>query len=138
MSEPISEVPLDESKVAIMAERRIAKLVQAAVCFFGAAVLLSAPSARAITYDVSLDWTLYGDLNQNTIPVIGSMACGPTSVTNSFVYMQNSYPGVYAHDLVPDLHLTPDIYENDELVSVAEILAGSDYMNMNECVFRGS
>ena len=114
-----------------MAGKRITKLAQAAVCFLGAAILLPIPSAQAITYDVSLDWALYGDLNQNTIPVIGSMACGPTSVTNSFVYMQNSYPEIYQHDLVPDLHLTPDTYENDELVSVAEILAGSDYMNMN-------
>jgi hypothetical protein len=73
-----------------MAEKRITKLVQVALSFFGAAILLFAPVAHAITYDVSLDWTLYGDLNQRTIPDIGDMACGPTSAVNSFVYLQNS------------------------------------------------
>jgi hypothetical protein len=112
-----------------MAGRRITKRVQASVCFFGAAILLFAPGAQAITYDVSLDWTLYGDLNQNTIPVIGSMACGPTSVVNSFVYLQNSYPEIYGDSLVPDLHGTPGIYENEELVAVAEVLVSSSYMD---------
>jgi hypothetical protein len=113
----------------MMAGKRITKLVQAAVCFLGAAILLSAASARAITYDVSLDWTLYGDLNQRTIPDSGDYACGPTSVVNSFVYLQSSYPEIYAHSLVPDLYGTPDIYESDEMIAVAEILIGSDYMD---------
>lgn len=98
------------------------------LCSFGAAISLSALSAQAVTYDIQKDWTLYGDLNQNSIPGIGSMACGPTAAVNSFVYLQNSYPGIYGNYLVPDLNSTPDIYENDELVTVAEILA-YDYMS---------
>jgi MYXO-CTERM domain-containing protein len=125
-----SVAALHDGKESVMEERRTTKLLQNAVCFLGAAVLLSTPIAQAITYDVSLDWTLYGDLNQNTIPVIGGVACGPTSAVNSFVYLQNSYPEVYGHSLVPDLNGTPNIYENGELVAVAEILAGSSYMNL--------
>jgi hypothetical protein len=112
-----------------MAGRRISKLVQASVCFCGMAILLFAPGARAITYDVSLDPALYGYLNQRIIPDIGDSSCGPTSVVNSFVYLQNSYPEVYGHSLVPDLNGTPNIYENDELIDVAEILISSSYMN---------
>ena len=106
----------------------MAKLILYVLCICGAAISLSVLSAQAITYDIQKDWTLYGDLNQNTIPGIGSMACGPTAAVNSFVYLQNSYPDIYDHDLVPDLHSTPDVYENDELVTVAEILA-YDYMH---------
>jgi hypothetical protein len=112
-----------------MAGRRITKLVQSAFCILGAAILLSAPGAQGITYDVSLDPTLYGYLNQRIIPDIGDSSCGPTSAVNSFVYLQNSFPEIYRHALVPDLNGTPDIYENDELIAVAEILISSSYMN---------
>ena len=112
-----------------MAGRGIARFLRTAYCFFAAAALLSASSARPITYDVGSDWNLYGDLNQNSIPVIGSLACGPTAALNSFVYLQNSHPGIYGHSLVPDLHGTLEFYENDELVTVAEILGSPSYMN---------
>ena len=46
-------------------------------------------NVQAISYDIEKDWWLYGDLNQNTIPGIGPMACGPTAAVNSFVYLQN-------------------------------------------------
>jgi hypothetical protein len=45
------------------------------------------------------------------------------------VYLQKSYPEVFGHFLVPDLNGTPDVYENDEMIDVAEILISSSYMD---------
>ena len=127
-SNAFSKVPLRYCKKLIAVRRKPAKLILYVFCLLGAAISFSVLTAQAITYDIQKDWTLYGDLNQNSIPGIGSMACGPTAAVNSFVYLQNSYPDIYDHYLVPDLHSTPDLYENDELVTVAEILA-YDYMH---------
>ena len=91
---------------------------------------LTSSNAQAIVYDIEKDWTLYGDLNQNLIPGIGSMACGPTAAVNSFVYLENQYPGIYDHNLVPDLNADGVYHDTDDMIAVAQTLAESGYMNM--------
>jgi len=66
---------------------------------------------------------LYGNLDQHNVPDIGDVACGPTSVVNSFVYLEQAYPWHYDRTLVPDADGGND-YDLGELISVAETLAG--------------
>ena len=56
------------------------------------------------------------------------MACGPTSAVNSLIYLQNVYSSVYTTRLVPDSN-SNGVIDNDEMVAVAQVLAGSSYMN---------
>ena len=89
-------------------------------------VIFWAFSAQAITWSVSNDPSLYGYLDQNTIPTIGSVACGPTSAVNSFVFLQDAYPSVYTTSLVP---ASSGVITNADMVAVAQILASATYMN---------
>jgi hypothetical protein len=91
---------------------------------------LTSSNAQALLYEIEKDWTLYGSLNQNTIPDIGSMACGPTAAVNSFVYLQNKYPNIYDKKLVPDTNGN-NIIDQAEMISVAQTLSGANYMNMD-------
>lgn len=64
----------------------------------GACLLLLSSTALAST--MAIDQALYGHLDQGLVPGCTSEAglnnaCGPTSVVNSFVYLQNRYPGIY-------------------------------------------
>ncbi|NWH03520.1 PEP-CTERM sorting domain-containing protein [Desulfobacter latus] len=93
-------------------------------------IFLSAFNVLATTWDIEKDKTLYGTLSQYSTTVNPDMACGPTAAVNSFVYLQNKYSDIYDHLLVPDLNNTPDIYETEEMIAVADILADSDYMNL--------
>lgn len=90
-------------------------------------------TAQAALYSVQLDQSLYGNLNQNDLPGIGSMACGPCSVTNSLVYLENRYPDVYDNKLVPvqanDLNGDGLVTRYDDMMAVATKLAGVQYMN---------
>ena len=86
---------------------------------------------QATTWTVEKDRTLYGDLNQNLIPGIGSMACGPTAAVNSFVYLENQYSDIYGHNLIPDSNGDGIYHDTNDLITVAQILAGSNYMNMD-------
>jgi len=60
------------------------------------------------------------NLSQNNIPGWGNVSCGPTAAVNSFVYLQNKYPGIYDQKLVP-----PGV----GMVGVAQTLGGAGYMN---------
>jgi hypothetical protein len=83
---------------------------------------MSGPAGATVyEYDIDKDptGTLYGNLKQGDIPEWGNVACGPTAAVNSFVYLQNKYPGVYDTSLVP----------GGDMVGVAQILGGAGYMN---------
>ncbi len=87
--------------------------------------------ALAAEYNVQKPLNLYGNLNQNNIlvpPGLGASACGPTAVTNSYVYLEQQYPATYGRSLVPDT-IFNGLYDNAELVAVATALAGPGYMN---------
>lgn len=81
------------------------------------------------TYDIQKDTALYGNLNQNHIPIWGGVACGPTAAVNSFVYLQNAYPGFYDSYLIGDAdgNGNPNTYQ--DLIAVAQTLGGAAYMN---------
>lgn len=78
---------------------------------------------------------LYGHLNQRgvadpagQINGFGMWACGPTSVVNSFGYLENRFPNYYNRLLVPDVDGLPGIGWRD-LENVARQLASPNYMN---------
>jgi len=85
-------------------------------------------SAQATQFTFSLNSGQYGNLDQNHIPTIGSMACGPTSAINSFVFLQNAYPAVYDKSLVPDTNGN-GVIDEAEMIAAAQVLAGSTYMD---------
>lgn len=95
---------------------------------FSFLMLSWAVSAQATTWSASNDPSLYGYLNQYTIPTIGPMACGPASAVNSFVFLQNTYSSVYGTNLVPDSN-SNGVIDNADMVAVAQILAGPTYMD---------
>ena len=90
----------------------------------GAALIL-AMSGPAESCDadrvIQKELSLYGDLNQHEILGWGNVACGPTAAVNSFVYLQNKYPGVYDDKLVPA--------GAGAMLGVAQTLGGPGYMN---------
>jgi len=100
----------------------------------GLVALLASPAA-ALVYLIDKDpnHVLYGNLNQNDIPGIGGVACGPTAAVNSFVYLQRKYPAVYGNLLVPPqgndyvLPVGADFY--DDMIAVALTLADPLHMN---------
>jgi len=109
------------------------KVLLTLFCFCSAVILLSAFKAQANNfnvYNVYHDWTLYGNLNQNDIPGVGNIACGPTAAVNSFVYLENMYPKVYDHKLIPDFNNNNIYHDTPDLVAVAQTLASPAYMNM--------
>jgi autotransporter-associated beta strand protein len=81
--------------------------------------------ASAVNYSVFQDASLYGHLWQLDIPdpAFNIHACGPVSAVNSYVYLQNVYPTIYGHKLVPDTSYSG-------LISLAMKLGDSttDYM----------
>ena len=98
-------------------------------------MFLWAANVQAQTiYEWWKDTTLYGNLDQHDVPVIGPQACGPTSAVNSFVYLQNAYPGIYGNSLVPAVGTTDvnadgatDFY--DAMIETATVLGSAGYMN---------
>ncbi|MHC4693303.1 MAG: PEP-CTERM sorting domain-containing protein [Planctomycetota bacterium] len=98
-----------------------------------AIVLLFQSHASAALYDIAIT-TNYGNLNQNDIPNGGQYMCGPTAVVNSLAYLQNQYPGVYSSgSLIPsqfnDLDGSGIVDVYDDMIAVAQTLAGPGYMN---------
>ena len=94
-------------------------------------LVLGLGGAQAAVYDIQKPLNLYGNLNQNNIlvpPGLGASACGPTAVTNSYVYLEQQYPNIYGRSLVPDTIIN-GLYDNAELVAVATTLASPAYMN---------
>lgn len=97
-----------------------------AILCFGHSMLL-APASAAMR-SASIDAALYGDLDQANVPGLAGCACGPTSVVNSMVYLQNERPDIYDKMLVP--------YADDltgptqaEQAAVATTLSGAGYMD---------
>ena len=107
-------------------------------CRFGrcaslAAALLLPAVARAALYDVYLPLESYGWLSQQDVPEFGMWACGPTAVTNSMVYLQNEYSGVYGSNLVPpqteDLDGDGSVDFYDDMIATVTTLGSPDYMD---------
>ncbi|MBD3236565.1 MAG: PEP-CTERM sorting domain-containing protein [Candidatus Eisenbacteria bacterium] len=111
----------------MMSTRIIAAL--AVVCLLG----LALPQSQATIWEISKDWTLYGNLDQDDIPGIGAVACGPTAAVNSFVYLENAYPWIYDNSLTPvqfnNHDGDEDIDAYDDMIDAALTLAGPNYMN---------
>jgi len=101
------------------------------IVLLAGALLLSAPAAsRATLYSIDKDpnRVLYGNLDQDDIPGIGANACGPAAAVNSFVYLENRYPGYFDRSLIPDTNQNGQ-RDYNELVAVGSTLAGAGYMN---------
>jgi hypothetical protein len=103
------------------------------VRFLSAVVLLLGVSLPAWgdTYNASNDHTMYGNLSQldPSIPAaIQNVACVPTATANSFVYLENRYPGVYGRSLVPDSDGDGQ-HDVAETGGAASTMAGALYMN---------
>ena len=94
-----------------------------------AAMLCAQQPGEATVYEIEKDHWLYGNLDQDDIPGIGACACGPTAAVNSFVYLENAYPCPYNSWLIPDTNPANGIRDYQELIDVATILAGVNYMN---------
>jgi hypothetical protein len=93
-------------------------LLVLSIWVLGNCLLAPTDAEATIRWNVSKDESLYGHLNQNNVPGWGSYACGPTSVVNSFVYLQNAYEAIYDNKLVP----------GGDLISVVETLGLDAYM----------
>jgi len=94
-----------------------------------AAFALVTPAKGAL-YDIQRELGFYSYLNQNTLPpALAPYACGPVAVVNSYSYLENKYPGVYGHNLIPDAN--GDLVYQDlfDLQQVAITLAAPAYMN---------
>ncbi|MHC4640490.1 MAG: PEP-CTERM sorting domain-containing protein [Planctomycetota bacterium] len=96
-------------------------------------VCLFHSDAPAALYDIVITAN-YGNLNQNHILNGGQYMCGPTAVVNSLAYLQNQYPGVYSSSsLIPsqtqDLDGSSIVDFYDDMIAVAQTLAGPSYMN---------
>lgn len=74
---------------------------------------------HATTVTATADATKFGHLDQaaTSCPTMG---CGPTAAVNSFVYLQNMYPGVFTTPLVPQAGAT---MTQEDMVAVANDLA---------------
>jgi len=88
-----------------------------------ALLLLAAVSAKAALVDVSIDDKLFGRLDQHDIEKCPNSSCGPAAAVNSFVFLQNMYPGSYGTNLVGD----PNEYLN--LVNTGTTLLDPKFMN---------
>ncbi len=94
------------------------------VACFAALLVIAAVSAilpgplEAIPIDVSLDPKKFGTLDQakTNCP---NLNCGPAAAVNSFVYLQNMFPGTYKVPLVPA----------GKEIDVANALNGKNFMN---------
>lgn len=104
-----------------------------AVLAIGCLVGIAVPGAQADVWEISKDWALYGNLNQNHIPGIGGVACGPAAAINSFVYLENAYPWIYTNSLTPvqgiDYRPPVGVDPYDDMIAAAVVLGGANYMN---------
>ena len=105
------------------------------------AVLLSCgivQTARAqapAVYNVTESQSLYGHLDQHlTWPNLGAQwsnnMCGATAFVNSFVYLQNEYPSIYGHALVPGNDYVDGQPSQADLIATADLLASPTYINL--------
>jgi hypothetical protein len=71
-------------------------------------VLLWFTCLSAGAASIAIDQGLFGHLNQADVDVCTSQtginnSCGPTAFVNSMVYLENRYPTIYDHNLIPHL-----------------------------------
>jgi hypothetical protein len=89
---------------------------------------------------IDLVASLFGDLKQSDVSRCGGEACGPVAAVNSFVFLQNQYPEIYADKTTvvsaklvgvdyPDGHPPPLRWES----LAADILAMPEYMDTCNC-----
>lgn len=109
---------------------------------FIAAIVLSATfalSGHAKVIEVELDADLFGRLDQQTT-ACPNTSCGPSAAINSFVFLQNRYPDLYDHKLVPSTTVAPGggpgVPSLDDQKNAAEVLGGVPYMGT--CVACGA
>ena len=65
----------------------------------------AAPVSAGAIYDKQWDPSLYGGLDQHSTHC-PDLACGPSAAVNSFVFLQNMYPGIYGNSLAGDNYET--------------------------------
>jgi hypothetical protein len=70
------------------------------------------PELQADVITAGEDFSKFGNLNQHDTNC-KNVACGPTAATNSFVFLQNMYPGIYGMSLVP--HISGGTMYDDEI-----------------------
>jgi hypothetical protein len=103
---------------------------------FVCVAILAAPASASTLYHHDLDpnHTLFGNLKQTDVPGCGNglFACGPTAAVNSFAFLQNKFPDIYDHKLIPDSNMN-NMIDYDELKETALALGGMDYMMCAEC-----
>ena len=99
------------------------------VILFGLGLILTlCLASQAFAFNIQLSPDRFGHLIQSDVPNCGAVACGPTAAVNSFVFLENQYPSIYDHLLVPDTNGNR-IVDYAEMVSTASILSGPQYMN---------
>ncbi|MHC4673312.1 MAG: PEP-CTERM sorting domain-containing protein [Planctomycetota bacterium] len=80
----------------------------------------------------------YGNLDQDDINPGGQFMCGPTAAVNSFVYLQNRYPGLYNSSLIGDADNDGDKDDYQDLIQAAQDVAAAGYMNTKQGGGAGS
>ena len=105
-----------------------------ATIFLSCGTVLTSRAQASTSYNVSENESLYGNLDQHvTTPYSGGASwgnmCGPTAATNSFVYLQNEYPSIYGHALVPGNDYVNGQPSPADLISTADLVGSSTYMN---------
>jgi len=104
------------------------------------ALLVSGSALAATVYDIQLDHLKFGNLDQDDTAACGGagqLACGPTAAVNSFVWLQNQYPGIYGDNLILDATQDEDgdndIDEYDDWIATANALGDPAYMDCAVC-----
>ena len=69
--------------------------------------VLMTTQAWGTIYTVDKNANEFGYIDQHNLDrwegdFLANMGCAPTATMNSFIYLQNHYPGVYDHSLVPE------------------------------------
>jgi len=94
----------------------------------GAITILTAslsPPLYGNTIESKEDPTKFGKLDQGRT-TCSAMGCAPTAAVNSFVYLQNMFPGTYPTPLVPHPPgMQPTV---EQLKTVANNLSGATFM----------
>ena len=88
-----------------MTDHRFLRLLVVALCI-GTLVACSTQAWGTI-WEKHKDCAEYGHIDQHLLSDaqnnwLGAVACAPTATMNSFIYLQNHYPTVYDHLLVPE------------------------------------
>lgn len=113
------------------------KLILGALVF---CLLAAGAKADVVSFDIDKDpcGVLYGNLDQDDIPNGGQYMCGPTAAINSFVYLQNKYPGTYNSSLIGDADGDGQSNTYQDLKKVAQTVGGANYMNTKQVGGAGS